>query len=318
MTQKNYLFTPIVKDVIKEGETLPYSIYRQVDEKLFSLILKKEQLLDPTLDLSFLRDSTPIYIKSSERRHYQQYIQKNISEILDDVQIDLDSKATLINHIATETMNDLFESDVTSENLVKIDTVINNTIKLMLSEYKALYSMLKVTSYDYYTYTHCIDVATYAIAFGIYLKFDQEDLEVLGKAAMLHDLGKKEIASDIITKNAKLTQEEFEIVKSHPSHSVNILKELGEENDQLLLAIEQHHEKCNGEGYPMGLKADEICEFAKIVSICDVFNALTTRRTYKDRMSSFSAFEIMCSEMKHDLSKEHLLQFIKFMGYHKI
>lgn len=318
MSQQSYIFTPIVKDILKEGDAYPYSLYRQVDEKLFGLILKKEQLLDPTVDTSFLRDSTPVFIKSSERHHYQEYIQKNISQILDNDDVDLDSKATLINHIAMETMNDLFESDVTSENLVKIDTVINNSIKLMLSEYKAMYSMLKVTSYDYYTYTHCIDVATYAIAFGIYLNFDQTDLEVLGKAAMLHDLGKKEIDSKIITKNGKLTKKEFEIVKDHPVFSVRILRDLGETDTRLLTAIAQHHEKCNGRGYPLGLKEDDISEFAKIVSICDVFNALTTRRTYKDRMSTFSAFQIMCSEMMHDLSIHHLREFIQFMGYKDI
>lgn len=315
MTKKSYFFTPIIKDILKEGKTYPYSLYRQVDEKIFGLILKKDELLNPSIDTQYVKKNTPIYIKSSERRHYQQYIQKNISDMINNENISLDSKASLINHIATETMNDLFESDVTSENLSKIDTVINHSIKLMLSEYKAMQSMLKVTSYDYYTYTHCIDVATYAIAFGIFLNFEENDLGVLGKAAMLHDLGKKEIDSNIITKNGKLTKEEFEIVKAHPVYSVKLLKEMGETEKKLLTAIAQHHEKCNGKGYPLGLKDNEISEFAKIISICDVFNALTTRRTYKDRMSSFNAFEIMCNEMIDDLSKVHLLKFIKFMGY---
>jgi putative nucleotidyltransferase with HDIG domain len=174
-----------------------------------------------------------------------------------------------------------------------------------------------VTSYDYYTYTHSIDVAAYAIGFGVYLGLEEDKINVLGKAAMLHDIGKKNISHEIITKNGRLTFEEFEIVKQHPVLSVKILKDLGEENNDLLEIILQHHEKCDGTGYPRGLKNEQIHDLAKIVSICDIFNALTTRRTYKDRMSSFDAFAIMYQTMKHQLCPTFLRKFVKFMGYNE-
>ncbi len=134
---------------------------------------------------------------------------------------------------------------------------------------------------------------------------------------MLHDIGKKKIPHSIITKNGKLTKEEFEIVKSHPTFSVEVLKESGESNELLLKLIEQHHEKCDGTGYPKGLKEQEIEVLAKIISVCDVFNALTTRRTYKDRMSSYEAFKIMNNEMKNHLCALTLRNFICFMGCNK-
>ncbi|WP_419769538.1 MAG: HD-GYP domain-containing protein [Candidatus Marinarcus sp.] len=314
MNRNDFLFTPIAKDILEEGNVYPYNLYRKVDEKIFTLILKKDKVLNQINGKKLSFSDNLVYINAKDRRLYQEYIQSHISNIIDNKEVSIESKVSLINQIASTTMNDLFESEVTSENLIKINSVINDTIKLMLNESNALYAMLKVTSYDYYTYTHCVDVAAYAIGFGIYLNLCQHDLETLGKAAMLHDLGKKGIDNKIITKNGALTLEEFEIVKEHPTLSVKMLEELGEEDRDLLVAIGQHHEKCNGKGYPKGLYANEICELAKIVSICDVFNALTTRRTYKDRMSSFHAFKIMCGEMLEDLSKEHLAKFIRFMG----
>src|SRR5690606_31861270 len=120
------------------------------------------------------------------------------------------------------------------------------------------------------------------IGFGVFLGLNEQELTILGKAAMLHDIGKKEIDHEIITKNGTLTFEEFEIVKQHPQLSVKILKELGETDETLLKIIEQHHEKCDGSGYPYGLKEPQINDLSKIVAICDIFNALTTRRTYKE------------------------------------
>lgn len=72
--------------------------------------------------------------------------------------------------------------------------------------------------------------------------------------------------------------------------------------------------KCDGSGYPKGLKEHQIDRLAKIISICDVFNALTTKRAYKDRMTSFEAFRIMCLDMKNHLAKQELKEFINFMG----
>ena len=96
---------------------------------------------------------------------------------------------------------------------------------------------------------------------------------------------------------------------------VKILKELGETDELLLKIIEQHHEKCDGSGYPYGLIEAEIQDLSKIVAICDIFNALTTRRTYKERMNSFFAFNIMFNEMKNKLSASYLKKFILFMGH---
>lgn len=313
--KKVFRFVQIAKESLKNGESYPYNIYRKTDEKIFDLLLRKSEVFNKSLQCFLLDEKlTQIYIMEQDKHLYQEYIQKHITEILNDVHIHLDTKCSLIKEIASETMNDLFESDLNSENLKKVDKVLDSSIQLILSDKNAMYSMLKVTSYDYYTYTHCVDVATYAIGFGSYLKLEKKELEILGKAAMLHDIGKKLISYDIIGKKGKLTDEEFEAVKEHPLLSVEVLRQHGENDQKLIKLISQHHERCDGSGYPYGLVEEDIDNLAKVITICDVFNALTTRRTYKERMTSFEAFKIMCSDMKGHFCKEHLKKFINFMG----
>lgn len=314
LVDQMYKFVLIPKESLKSGQSYPYNIYRKTDEKIFDLLLKKSEIFNKSIQCFFLDEKqTKIYIMEEDKDLYHEYIQKHITDILNDEQINLDIKSSLIKDIASETMYDLFESEVNSKNLQKVDKILDNSIQLILSDKNAMYSMLKVTSYDYYTYTHCVDVATYAIGFGSYLKLDKQELAILGKAAMLHDIGKKLIPYTIIGKKAKLTHEEFEMVKEHPQLSVKVLQECGETDERLIKLVLQHHEKCDGSGYPFGLVEDEIEYLAQIIAVCDVFNALTTRRTYKNRMPSFEAFKIMC-EMKGHLSNSLLKKFINFMG----
>ena len=174
--------------------------------------------------------------------------------------------------------------------------------------------MIQVTSHDYYTYTHSVDVSTYALAFGSYLGLNEEELKAIGKGAILHDIGKKRVPIEIINKNGKLTDEEFTIMKNHPSSGIEILNEMGEESKITLAIVEQHHEKSSGNGYPKGLNEDEIHPFAQIVGLCDIFNALTTKRSYKEAMTTVEAFSIMYKHMSADLNLKLLTKFIKFMG----
>lgn len=174
--------------------------------------------------------------------------------------------------------------------------------------------MLKIAKYDYYTYTHCVNVSTYAIGFAKSLHVDTKDLLTIGMAALMHDIGKRKISSEIINKDGRLTPEEFEEIKKHPLYGVEILKELNQDDPLLLILIEQHHEKVNGSGYPHGLKNEEIHLYSKILCIVDIFDALTTKRSYKAALRTFEAFNIMYNHMRNELDIELLQKFMKFMN----
>jgi HD-GYP domain-containing protein (c-di-GMP phosphodiesterase class II) len=140
-----------------------------------------------------------------------------------------------------------------------------------------------------------------------------KDLEVLGMAAILHDLGKSKIDYDIINKNGKLSDEEFTQMKLHPALGHEIALKLGIEDERILTGIRHHHEKIAGGGYPDQIKGDEISYFARIIGVCDVFDALSTKRSYKDPMSSFESFKLMKDQMKGHLDMDIVNAFIKML-----
>ena len=305
----------VPKTILEFGDRFDYTIYRKVDNRKFRVLVDKDSIYNKAKCTFYSKDELKkVFIHIKDKIKYQNDMQKHISSIIDDESICLNVKASLLNDIAKETINTLFKAEITVESLEKADNIITNSINLILSDESAMRSMLKVASFDYYTSTHCIDVSTYAIAFGKFLGLSTTELKLLGKAALLHDIGKKDINKDIICKNGKLTYDEFEEVKNHPTFSAQILRECGEYDERLLNIVEQHHEKCDGTGYPKGLKKDEIDDFAKIVAICDIFHALTTRRTYKNEMGKSEAIMLMYETMSSGICLDYLRKFVKFLN----
>ena len=145
---------------------------------------------------------------------------------------------------------------------------------------------------DEYTYRHSVSVATFSLAIGISINLTIKDLKELFIGALLHDIGKLFIPSSILLKKGSLTKEEFEIMKGHPRKGYNylILKNLGISNKALRICLE-HHERIDGTGYPNNLKENEIGILSKIVSIADVYDALTSNRSYRAPLSAAEALD---------------------------
>lgn len=132
------------------------------------------------------------------------------------------------------------------------------------------------------------------IAMRIAQEYDASyDLIALGKAATLHDIGKIHTPAEILLKPASLTKEEFEIIKRHPLDSYEILKE--HYSPEVMIAALQHHERLDGSGYPYGLKGDDICMNARIIAIADVFDAMTSLRSYHDPVDDETAMAFLSS-----------------------
>lgn len=148
---------------------------------------------------------------------------------------------------------------------------------------------------DEYTFKHSVDVATMSMIIARNLGMSDADVYNIGIAGLLHDMGKSKIPSEILNKPAKLTNEEFEVMKKHSELGYQILKEKKEFNIAISLAVLQHHEKMNGNGYPFGYQENKICPYAKILSVADVYDALVTERPYKKSFSQRTAVEMIMS-----------------------
>lgn len=153
--------------------------------------------------------------------------------------------------------------------------------KYISNEIKELKNMMKeVEKKDEYTHSHGKRVRDLSFAIGNKAGLTQEEMENLTWAALLHDIGKIDIPDSVLKKPARLTKKEFEMIKKHPLRGSELVKDtfLG----QIATIIEQHHERIDGSGYPHGLKGDEIILEAKIIAVSDSFDAMTSKRPYRE------------------------------------
>lgn len=165
---------------------------------------------------------------------------------------------------------------------------------------------------DHYTKEHSDRVAEYAKLFGTHLELDEEDLKTLILAADFHDIGKIGISDAVLLKEGRLTDEEYTKIKLHPIISVNILA--GSETfKDAIPAVRHHHERIDGRGYPDGLKGEQIPRLARILSICDTFDAITSRRVYREQMAIEDALLEIDRVKDAQLDKELAEIFIEFV-----
>ncbi len=166
-----------------------------------------------------------------------------------------------------------------------------------------------VSAYDDYTYVHSLKTAIGLLLFGRAIGVGQADMELLAAGGLLHDVGKVAIPHEILNKPAKLTPEEFTVMRTHVERSVAILEEGRRLPRGIITIAGKHHEFLDGSGYPYGLAAPRLNDLARMASIVDIFGALTDRRAYKAPMSPDNALAVM-AEMAGKID-QHLLSMFR-------
>jgi putative nucleotidyltransferase with HDIG domain len=206
-------------------------------------------------------------------------------------------------------INEIIEKD----EKVQIPELVSPLFDLFLEAPNVhdLFAMIHLLRlYDDATYVHCINVGLISLVLGKWMKMSDSDLEILTASGMLHDIGKMRISDKIITKPDKLTDEEYEEVKKHPIIGYNILKNLSM-NDHIQNAALMHHERYDGSGYPYKLVGNEIDEFAGIVAVADVYDAMTSARVYRGPLCPFTALKIFEEEGLQKYNPDAIITFCK-------
>lgn len=173
-----------------------------------------------------------------------------------------------------------------------------------------LFNMLHcMRNYDDTTYVHSLNVGLICNIIGKWLNFSPKDLEVITLSGLLHDIGKLMIPGEIITKPAKLTEEEFSTVKTHTIRGYNLLKSMNIDSRIRHSAL-MHHERCDGSGYPYGFYSEQIDPFAKLVAIADVYDAMTCARVYRGPLCPFEVISIFESEGYTKYDPRYIMTFM--------
>jgi putative nucleotidyltransferase with HDIG domain len=266
---------------------------------------KREKLLEKNI--------SRLFIKKDDQQKYYEYVESNFQDIISDTRISSDEKTKIVYNTATNLLKDLFD-DPRAGNVERTKTFAYNMVDYILKEGRASHGLLKIAIHEYYTYTHSVNVAAVGTLFAKELDFGDEDLKHFCSGILLHDIGKTRISTDILNKKGKLTKEEYEKIKKHPEMGVEILKETGNGfTDEYIITL-QHHENYDGTGYPRGLKKDEIHRCGKIARIIDVYDALTTNRSYAKAVRPFGALVEMKEKMLNCFDKALFIKFIQFSG----
>jgi HD-GYP domain-containing protein (c-di-GMP phosphodiesterase class II) len=169
---------------------------------------------------------------------------------------------------------------------------------------------------DAYTYSHTMDVSAVSIALAIKAGFSPKEVREIALAAIIHDLGKIMIPKAIMFKPTRLTEKEFEVMKLHPALGYKMIKEDFQLPEHIALPALEHQEMYGGGGYPQNLKGDEIHPYSQIVKIADVYDALTSKRPYKEAIPSSKAINIMLSEGAKSFNPDLLALFVDLANHH--
>ena len=165
-------------------------------------------------------------------------------------------------------------------------------------------------SYDDITYAHSLNVALICAVEGTWLGLSDTDIDLLIQCGLYHDVGKLLIPKEILNKPSSLTSEEFKTVKSHAMQGYNMLHDKSLDTRVKMCAM-MHHERCDGSGYPLGIKSDQIEAFAKILMIADVYEAMTSPRAYRKPRCPFDVIKIFESEGLAQYDPKYLLTFME-------
>jgi putative nucleotidyltransferase with HDIG domain len=170
----------------------------------------------------------------------------------------------------------------------KVDTLADQIRDLTLNSIKALASALEAR--DTYTQGHSMRVTQYSLLVGEKLSLAKKKMEQLRLAGLLHDVGKIGVKEQVLNKPGKLTPEEYEQIKIHPQLSVKILQPVITD-EEVISIIRHHHERWDGNGFPYGLKKEEIPLGSRIILVCDTFDAMTSNRPYRKALTKEIAFD---------------------------
>jgi HD-GYP domain-containing protein (c-di-GMP phosphodiesterase class II) len=171
--------------------------------------------------------------------------------------------------------------------------IVNKIIDDILSNENVIVNIMDIKNCDDYTFLHCVNVGILSIITGLKLGMSNRELKDLGVGALLHDIGKVMIPEQILKKNASLTDYEYEIIKLHSLYGYQILKQIPDISEESSKVALNHHERFDGKGYPNGLKNKDIHVFSRIVAITDIFDALTSDRIYRKKISTNQAVDYL-------------------------
>jgi HD-GYP domain-containing protein (c-di-GMP phosphodiesterase class II) len=299
------------------GSRLSYDVYFPVvgagSHVVMHKLLGKGQTYDPQARKMLEgKGFEYFYVPESQKRAFEDYLMNNTKTRISSPHVTVAEMAELLYGNADYVLEKAFSGGQLQDAIPQGLSFAREAARQFSQNRIAVSELMKIFSKDYSTFTHSIQVCLLGMAFCIHLGYSDKEAADFGLGALFHDIGKSEIDDNILKKPSMLTTEEFEQVKRHALLGYEKLAKLNLLNHDQLSIVLHHHEDMNGDGYPSGLAGTAIHTYARIARIVDSYDALTTRRSYKDAFSPAEAFHVMEEEMKSALDEDILRRFWDF------
>lgn len=292
-----------------------------------------------------------VFVDLKDQFKYEQYLEDNLGSILENQWASNDEKASIFSNVSTNVVKNAFETSLglgamSADVIERTQRMVRNSL-IFISESNSLQALAKMIGHDYQTYEHATKVLWFTMSFlknspDILEKIDpgyqaldaemkKEVVRQCGVGAILHDIGKAMVSKEILHKDGPLTEVEWEVMKRHPLNGMAMLLD----TDLPVFVkkgILHHHEDFNGGGYPMSLEGVNINILSRVLRIIDTFDAMTSRRPYKDPVTPRKTVQIMCGKsvvdgetddseqdtrdrgMRRCFDEDLLRKFILFLG----
>ncbi len=192
--------------------------------------------------------------------------------------------------------------------------VVHPILESVIRNSDTLLWVSKMRKKDAYTYSHSLDNCSLGIAFGRHLGFYKEDLRNLAMGLLLMDIGKINVADEILNKKSTLSVDEFSEMKNHVHYGVDLLKKTPSINETIINVAMTHHERFDGSGYPSGLKGKQVPVYGRIAAIIDCYTAMTGNNTYRSSMAAHKALQTIYNWRNKYFQNELVEQFLQCLG----
>ena len=255
-----------------------------------------------------------LYIKKHDEGKFNLFLENTLQSVLASRDTALEKKATVLYTCAKNAVTDVFNDPRSGENIARVQNIAEGIIQLIMSNSSSASVLAQLCAHDFYTFTHSVNVCVFGISFWQMLGFGDNDksLQEFAVGCLLHDIGKSQISKEILKKPGRLSKAELRTVRQHPQLGFSLMEEyLAPTSLNIIL---HHHERFDGTGYPQGRGVQDIPIEAKIASIADVYDALTTHRPYAGAQKPFAAIKEMLEHMEGHFDKEQLVAFIRLLG----
>ncbi len=241
----------------------------------------------------------------------------SLKSILNDRKIAPAERSRQAYHVAITVMAPLFtpETPVEEDGLDIAHEMIDILTKVLDHDDETLWSMVAAMQKHLATHSHALNTALYALALAKQIGTTGfEELRDVGRGAILHDIGKVKVPGKILDKPGPLDEREWKVMRHHPMAGYDMIVRAMGEAPSYAHIIAEHHERADGSGYPHGRRVGQVALDSQIVAIADAFDAITSKRAYKEAATPFEALRTMRFEMRGQFHDELLREFIELLG----